>query len=29
MVLMFIADFVPRVRAGLEALGSEPQYLGG
>jgi alkylhydroperoxidase family enzyme len=28
VVLMYIADFVPRVRAGLEALGVGEQYLG-
>jgi alkylhydroperoxidase family enzyme len=28
VVLMYIADFVPRVRAGLEALGVGPEYLG-
>ncbi|KKC06606.1 carboxymuconolactone decarboxylase family protein [Mycobacterium nebraskense] len=28
VVLMYIADFVPRVRAGLEALGVGSQYLG-
>lgn len=28
VVLMYIADFVPRVRAGLEALGVGAQYLG-
>jgi len=26
---MYIADFVPRVRAGLEAVGVGSQYLGG
>ncbi len=28
VVLMYVADFVPRVRAGLEALGAGSQYLG-